>query len=399
ENYIMGLFIVILVITILLYSGINFYIGKRLWDGFVSNLNFVNFKIYWIIFFTIVFSYFIYAIISRLFKDVSILNRVFGFIGSYWMSIMVYSLLILLVIDILRLVNYKLKIIDINEIFTTGNLMIFSGLIIVFILGLMIYGTINAKNISISEYNSIVTQNKSLSQNYNIVVISDIHIGSFISKKQVIESVNIINDLKPDIVIIAGDIVDDNIEPFENLGMDVEFKKIKSKYGVFGVLGNHDNFGKDVNKTIKVFKKSNINMLIDDRTQINNEINIIGRNDTSMTRAENLKRASLDKLTDDIDKSKYTILVDHQPVEIESADKNKVDLMISGHTHAGQFFPIGFITKRIFFNDWGQKRLNNVDVIVSCGLGTWGPPIRIGTKSEIVNIQIINKVTTGQQKK
>jgi predicted MPP superfamily phosphohydrolase len=374
--------IVIILTTILVYSGLNFYIGKRLWDTLLSNIGFLNIKLYWTVFFIIIFSYFIYSALSRYIKNDFVIIKIFNFIGSYWFAVMAYGLIILTFVDIIRFINNKLNIVKLNHI----NSGYFTVVVIAFIVFLMVYGTINAKNIQLVEYSSYLKNNKNLSKDYNIVLISDIHIGSFITKKQIRESIEMINKENPDIVIIAGDIVDNNIEPFEENGMDEEFKKIKSKFGVYGVLGNHDNFGSDVEKTIKTFKKSNINMLIDDSIIINDEINIIGRNDKSISRNGN-GRTDLKSLLKSFDNNKVNILVDHQPIEYDNAKSNNIDLILSGHTHAGQFFPVGIITKRIFKNHWGQKSFSNMDSIVSCGLGTWGPPIRVLTKSEIVSIK------------
>ena len=131
-------------------------------------------------------------------------------------------------------------------------------------------------------------------------------------------------------------------------------------------------------------------MLIDEVDIINNEINIIGRNDTSMVTSTNSMRKDLPSLIKNLNMSKFTILADHQPKEIDTAQNNNIDLMVSGHTHAGQFFPIGIITNLIYKNHWGHKIFNHTNSIVSCGFGTWGPPIRIGTHSEIVKIHLRN---------
>ncbi len=89
-----------------------------------------------------------------------------------------------------------------------------------------------------------------------------------------------------------------------------------------------------------------------------------------------------------VDTSNPVLLLDHQPQNLDEAEKLGIDLQLSGHTHKGQFFPNNLITNRIFENDWGYLHKESLQVIVSSGFGTWGPPIRIGNKPEIVEILI-----------
>jgi predicted MPP superfamily phosphohydrolase len=100
-------------------------------------------------------------------------------------------------------------------------------------------------------------------------------------------------------------------------------------------------------------------------------------------------RKSLDTLVSGIDKSRFTVLLDHQPYNLNDAVENGIDLQISGHTHHGQMFPFNFITKAIFEVSRGYKQIENTHFYVSTGFGTWGPPIRVGNRPEIVVFNIV----------
>jgi predicted MPP superfamily phosphohydrolase len=201
--------------------------------------------------------------------------------------------------------------------------------------------------------------------------------------------VGTINELEPDIVILAGDIIDDNIQPFIDQDMGEDFKKIKSKYGVYAVFGNHEYYGKSIDKIVYEYNSSaGFNLLRDKMIKIDNSFYIAGRDDLSQERYSKTKRKSINELLSDADKRLPIFVIDHQPVNFSEGEKAGVDLQFSGHTHGGQLLPANIITKRLFENDFGLLTKDTYNVIVSSGIGTWGPPIRIGTSSEIVQVEI-----------
>jgi len=115
---------------------------------------------------------------------------------------------------------------------------------------------------------------------------------------------------------------------------------------------------------------------------------IVGREDTASNRFYQQDRKKVSELTENIDKNLPIILIDHQPKELQQAYESGIDLQLSGHTHRGQFFPNHIVTRRIFELDWGYLDRDGLHVVVTSGYGTWGPPIRIGNKPEIVNIRM-----------
>ena len=146
--------------------------------------------------------------------------------------------------------------------------------------------------------------------------------------------------------------------------------------------------GRKIDDVVKTFNDSGINVLRDKAILINNSFYVIGRDDISQESQTKVKRKELSDIIKDLDKSRPLILMDHQPRNFDDTQKQGIDLQVSGHTHRGQLFPANLITNAIFELDYGYLQKNNSNFIVSSGYGTWGPPIRIGSRSEIVEINI-----------
>lgn len=212
---------------------------------------------------------------------------------------------------------------------------------------------------------------------------ADTHFGLLSGKDHAERFVKEINALHPDLVLLPGDIFDDDIQPFLDQKIDQILRKLEAPYGVYASLGNHDKHDGMMQELIDALEGSGIHVLYDDAVNIEDQLTIIGRKDKTDT-----NRLSLNALMNDVDLTKPTILLDHQPYELDIAEQEGIDLMVSGHTHGGQVFPGNLITNAMYENDWGHLQKEQMHSIVTSGFGFWGPPIRIGTRSEIVNIQV-----------
>ena len=186
---------------------------------------------------------------------------------------------------------------------------------------------------------------------------------------------------KPDFVLIAGDIIDRSIRPLEEDKMAEEFKRINVP--VIACLGNHEYYAGEPN-SLAFYKEAGITLLRDSSVLVDS-IQIIGRDDRS-----NFRRKKTSQLVENTDKGKYTILLDHQPYNLEEAEQNGIDFQLSGHTHHGQVWPISMITERVYECAFGSWKRGNTDYYVSSGIGIWGGKFRIGTRSEYVVATITN---------
>ncbi|WP_051514945.1 metallophosphoesterase [Fervidicella metallireducens] len=253
---------------------------------------------------------------------------------------------------------------------------------------ILIYGTWNAEHPIVKTYDINLSKKAGRIKSLNIALVTDIHIGKIIGNGRVLNMVNQINSLNPDIVIIAGDIVDNGVEPFVDEKIVETLRGIKAPLGTYAVPGNHDLMKGQLDKLIFYLESANIKMLIDNSIRVKDGFYIVGRMDASSQRAINIKRKDLKDLVMDLDKTLPIILVDHQPVDLDIAEKEGIDIQLSGHTHRGQLFPNQIFTRRIYEIDWGHLKKGNFNVVVSSGFGTWGPRLRIGNKPEVVNIKV-----------
>lgn len=305
-------------------------------------------------------------------------------VGSYWMGLLMYTLLTFPIIGIINIIvsNSPLSKNLNDKYYIYQTILIITIFIII-----TIVGSFNAKSSYVKAFDININK-ESLKEPINIVMVSDIHLGNIIKNKRLSKMVNEINTLKPDLVIIAGDIIDSDIKPFLDYNMGNEFSKIKSTYGTYAALGNHDLMTKAENKIVSVLEENSVKVLRDESILINDSFYIIGRDDITINRFSENDRASLLELTHDIDKSKALIVIDHNPKYINESLDSNIDLQLSGHTHKGQITPGNLVTNKMFEIDYGYLKKDNLNVIVSSGYGTWGPPIRIGSRSEIVQINL-----------
>jgi predicted MPP superfamily phosphohydrolase len=212
---------------------------------------------------------------------------------------------------------------------------------------------------------------------------SDMHFGRLSGLRHVHRLVRKVNELKPDLILLPGDIIDDDPTPFINKKMGEVMKDLSAPLGVFGVLGNHEYYGGEIPKFLQEMERNGITILMDEVIKIADSFYLAGRKDKTER-----NRQSIEELLTEYDRSLPLIMMDHQPAEITQAQENQVDLLLSGHTHRGQMAPNHLITKRIFENDWGHLQKNQLHSIVSSGFGFWGPPLRIGSRSEIIQIHL-----------
>ena len=331
-------------VILIIYTLLNFLIGRQLYD-----LLRVNKLAYWPIFILIALS----PLLGRI-SSIGVIEK----IGNYWLVFFYFATFVAVLGLIVK-----------HKPFILGcYLLIFLAIF---------YGSLQAKNIQVKPYDITIPKQ---ANDLRVVMLSDIHIDKQKSHNFVAKMVQDINALNPDLVVLAGDIFDD--KDINSLQREQEtLKGIKAKYGMYGVLGNHEYYGGNLDESLAVFKAANIKILRDEVIEVAG-IYLVGREDVSR------KRKNLPDILRHVNKEKPIILLDHQPVALDEARDNGVDLQLSGHTHRGQFFPNQLITKRIYTVDYGYLALDTLQVIVSSGYGTWGPPVRIGTQSEIVDIKI-----------
>jgi predicted MPP superfamily phosphohydrolase len=377
-------FIFFFTIVLVVYGLVNYYIFIRGWQSIPQGS---PLRIHYLILFLIFASSFITGRILERFW-LAIPSNVLIWIGSFWLSAMLYFFLIILLLDFLRLINHWLPFFP---SFITGDYvrakqmvtLVSTGAVVILIFA----GYINSLNPRIKTLRLTIPKPVDGPKTVNLVIASDIHLGTLISNSRFNQIVDRINQLKPDIVLLPGDIVDEDLAPVIKYNLGQALRNIKSTFGVIAITGNHEYIG-GVEKACKYLSDHNVTVLRDSVIMINNSFYIIGREDRSIKSFTGKTRKPLEELLTKVDKSYPLILLDHQPFNLEQAVENGIDLQISGHTHHGQLWPFNYITNMIYEVSWGYKKKENTQVYVSSGVGTWGPPVRLGNRPEIVNIKL-----------
>jgi predicted MPP superfamily phosphohydrolase len=373
-------FVVSLIIILTLYAMINYYIGWHGWQFLSVQLGFQYSFIYWIVFWFVALSYMLARIGSAL-----IPYRLASFmrlIGSYWFAIMVYALLLLILADA---VNWMLSW---STLEPASYQFITSCIVIILIVVLCLRGSWNAWNPIIRKYDVQLNKLVERIEPLRIAVVSDLHLGHIVDNQYLSILVDRINTMDVDLILLPGDVIDDSVEPFIRKGMAEIMSRMKSRLGIYAVLGNHEYYGGQIDLYVKSMNAHGLQVLMDQTVLLDNKIQIVGRKDRTAESLDVNGRMKVEELLADLNPSLPIIMMDHQPHHLDKIANAGVDVLLSGHTHRGQMMPFHWITGRMFELDWGYLKKGNLHAIVSSGFGTWGPPIRLGSRSEIIELTI-----------
>ena len=375
------------IIFLTVYTSLNFYVFLRGWQ--VISAYPILKPIYAILFVIVAYGYVLAKVLYKFLHPIAY-DILLG-VGAIWFAFLAYFLLSLLLIDILRLFNgwfHFFPSVITNNYESTKRI---TATIVIVLVGLIVFlGNLNKRNIEIRTLEISIPKGDSKLDELNIVMASDIHLSPIDGEKLLKEIVEKMNLLNPDIILLAGDIVDDKAKVLDERGIGESFRKLKSKYGVYSINGNHE-FINGVDSCVRYAEKFGIKFIRDSYELVHSSFYIIGREDSAMPQFTGTQRKSLEEIVKNIPTNYPKILLDHTPFKLEQAQQNRIDLQLSGHTHHGQIWPANLITKMIYEISWGYKKKGNTHYYVSAGAGTWGPPVRTGSSSEIVNIKVTFK--------
>ena len=284
--------------------------------------------------------------------------------------ILLYLLMTFLVLDIGRLVRLVPKAWLHDNGITSISILVL--MVAVFVYGYFHYQHKEREKVTL-------TTQKSLNGKKKLVMVSDLHLGYHNRRAALERWVEMINAEQPDLVLVAGDIIDMSMRPLLEERMAEVFHQVKAP--IYACLGNHEYFSGEP-AAQRFYEEAGIHLLRDTAVVVD-DLCIIGRDDRT-----NRHRKALTDIMRHADKSKYTILLDHQPYHLEEAEQESVDFQFSGHTHRGQIWPISWITDAVYECSFGPWQRGNTHYYVSSGLGLWGGKYRIGTQSEYVVVTI-----------
>lgn len=385
------------------YVAIIYWVCRR-WYKFISALNIKNKRLdFWLNHFS--WSMFLLTIfigLAFILPEDNFLRRPLFKIGAYWLGISLYLILYVALIDLLRWIYSKVFKDKYNDFYAR---IICALLIIVLTWVTSIYGIINAKIVRTTEYEITINKDGGNFKEMTIAMFGDPQFGYNIGEYHLKQAVDIINKNDVDIVCVAGDIFDNQYSAIKNPDKLIDlFNQIKSKYGMYAVLGNHDveepilcgfTFNDDdienklaSKEMLDFIKKSGMVLLYDENVIINDSVNLYGRADQERPNLGNITRKESGDIFKEVDTTKPLFVLDHEPREYDELEKAGVDLMMAGHTHDGQLWPTKIATDIIWENAYGLWVKNAFHAITTSGLGLFGPNMRVGTIAEVCIIHV-----------
>ena len=333
-------------------------------------------------------------------------------VGNIWLGFILYFNGILILLCVFLWICCLLKrstIKNVNDKHRRGT-WYFTALCVSFASALLIfiYGLQHAQNTKVKEYTvniakDIANENESDNNDLTIVLIADFHLGVNSHLSTIQRMVNLVNEQHADVVLVAGDIFNSSYNGLRQPGEYAEvLSQIKAKYGVYAVYGNHDVeetlFGgfntSSATQSIRTeemeqfFSDSGFTVLYDETVLIDDTVQIIGRIDGEKAGDGTANREDPASLLSGIDRTRPVIVLEHEPIEFAALKENGADLVLCGHTHAGQIFPGNLIVPFFNENGYGYRVVNGLDTIVTAGVGYYGPPMRVGTDSEVTVVHV-----------
>lgn len=366
------------------YTALNYYVFVRGWQALSS---YAYLRPYYVIIFILVAYGYVFSKLLYKFLPPIVYDIWLG-IGAIWFAFLVYFILTLLLIDIIRLFDSWFQFLP---SFVKSNYELtkkITVVIVIALVGLIVFlGNLNKRDVIIQTLELELPKGDGKLTELNIVAASDIHLSPIDGERLLTRIIDKMNSLNPDIILLAGDIVDDKAEILDARNIGESFRRLNPRYGIYTINGNHE-FINEVNASVRYAEHLGMKVLRDEYVLIDSSFYIVGREDTTMYQFTGMHRKTLKQIVESINTDHPRILLDHTPYKLEEARENNIALQFSGHTHHGQIWSANIITSLIYELSWGYKKKGNTHYYVTSGAGTWGPPVRTGSKSEIVNFKI-----------
>lgn len=227
-----------------------------------------------------------------------------------------------------------------------------------------------------------ITIDKPLAKPIRIGMAADTHLGVLVGARQLDKLADIMQREKVDIILLPGDIMDDDTVAYEAENMKPHLQKLRAPLGVYATLGNHDLYGKQRSIT-RAIEDAGITVLYDDVRLINDDFWLVGRPDTN-----DKSRMKTSALLKKVNTKQPVILLDHRPDSVMEHSLLPIDVQVSGHVHNGQVFPANFIVRFLNRIHYGYEKIGNGHFVVTSGFGFWGVPFRLGSQSEVWVIDV-----------
>ncbi|MGA9121207.1 MAG: metallophosphoesterase [Bacteroidota bacterium] len=326
---------------------------------------------------------------------ISVVSTALIWVGSFWLAAMLYFFLACLLVDLLGLVGLLIPSAGIwlGQISGSSSRDLLVAAIVLVAL-LLAYGHLNAVRPRVVHL-KLEIRKPIPGGKFSIAMASDLHLGTIVGPRRCEEIVKALNALDADVILLPGDLVDEDLGPVIRANLGETLRGLAAPNGVYAVTGNHEYIG-GVEPAVRYLRDHGVKMLRDEFAVLPCGITIVGREDRSATMG-GVRRKELRQILEGVDRTRPVILLDHQPFRLQEAADAGIDLQLSGHTHHGQLWPLNFITRAVYEVSWGYLKKRDTHYYVSSGVGSWGPPARIGNRPEVIKIEVVSTAVTAER--
>ena len=309
--------------------------------------------------------------------------------GTFHLAVMLYALMAVLAVDLVRLVNAFVPFLP-ESLFAAGSrtgpvlFAVAAGAVVLTVA----LGAWNATRLRTVDLDLRIPARAGTLGKLTVVAASDLHLGALVGPSRLKKVVARMNALEPDVVLFAGDIVDETVTAEIEAKLGGIMSELRAPLGLFACAGNHE-FYSGLERNLACLRACGVTVLQDEAVEVAEAFLLVGRRDPSSLGIGE-KRLSIGGILagSGLAADLPVFVLDHQPLRLEEAEQAGAALQISGHTHDGQIFPIDLVNSVIYELNWGYLRKGNTHYYVTSGAGTWGPPVRVGSRAEIVRIRI-----------
>jgi predicted MPP superfamily phosphohydrolase len=306
--------------------------------------------------------------------------------GSVWMAVFVYLLMAVLAWDLARALGLLPPLARLWPVsaWAAAWRAVFPwvGLGVLLVVAA---GWVNAGNpcLHVLTLDLDAARPKGAPKEVRLALVTDIHLGHVLGKPSVERLHSLLKEFDPDVVVLGGDMVDEDLAPVIAQDLGAKLGSLPSREGVWAVTGNHEFIG-GVDEACAYLAQHGVRLLRDQSTTLPCGLVLVGREDKSAGRfGPGKRRLTVAQLVAGLDPKAPKVLIDHQPPRAAEFQGQGIDLVLSGHTHNGQLWPFQWITGKIFEHSIGLRRIGRAWQYISPGFGTWGPPVRTNARPEV----------------
>jgi hypothetical protein len=377
------MFLVFVSVMCVVYGGTHYYLYSRL----LSAVGPLTGGVLWVVRAVTVLAAVSFPVARGLVAvSVNPVTRVVDFLAAVWMGVFLYLLLGTLVVDVVGAVLRVAGLLPRLDALLGGRAGVVGVAVVAMTAGgVSMFGLYQAR--CAAETTVVDVSMRGLPaelDGFRVVHLSDVHIGAIVGTGRLRDVVAQVNALEPDLVLITGDLVDEDANHLEDLAEVL--RGFRSRHGVLASTGNHEFYAR-VDEVVRQAALGNVRYLRNEKTEVAGALLVYGVDDPTVTRMGG-KSVPLGEVVGPEAGERPSIVMHHQPRGVEPLVERGVDLVLSGHTHGGQLWPIRLISERIYPYQAGAYRLGRTLLYVSRGTGTWGPPLRVGSPPEVVLLRL-----------